>query len=136
MASYSGNVIGIELNASAVKDAVYNAKNNGIKNIEFVKADATEWMKEYQGKIKEKSDDYILVMDPPRSGSTEEFITAVNNSGIKDVVYISCNPETLARDLRSFTKKKYSVKKIVPFDMFPWTDHVETICLLTKANCR
>ena len=133
MASYAGNVIGIELNASAVKDAVYNAKNNGIKNIEFVKADATEWMKEYQGKIKEKSDDYILVMDPPRSGSTEEFISAVNNAGIKAVVYISCNPETLARDLRSFTKKKYSVKKIVPFDMFPWTDHVETICLLTKA---
>ena len=136
MAPYANNVIGIELNASAVKDAVYNAKNNGIKNIEFVKADATVWMKEYQGKLKEKSDDYILVMDPPRNGSTEEFISAVYNAGIKDVVYISCNPETLARDLRSFIKKKYSVKKIVPFDMFPWTDHVETICLLTKANGR
>ena len=132
MAPYAGNVIGIELNASAVKDAVYNAKNNGIKNIEFIKADATVWMKEYQGKLKEKSDDYILVMDPPRNGSTEEFISAVYNAGIKDVIYISCNPETLARDLRSFIKKKYSVKKIVPFDMFPWTDHVETVCYLTK----
>ena len=81
---------------------------------------------------KEKSDDYILVMDPPRNGSTEEFIASVSNSGIKDIVYISCNPETLARDLRSFIKKKYSVKKIVPFDMFPWTDHVETVCYLTK----
>ena len=132
MAPYANKVIGIELNASAVKDAAYNAKNNGIKNIEFVKADATVWMKEYQGKLKEKSDDYILVMDPPRNGSTEEFIASVSNSGIKDIVYISCNPETLARDLRSFIKKKYVLKKIAPFDMFPWTDHVETVCYLTK----
>ena len=126
------NVIGIELNASAVKDAISNAKNNGIKNIEFVKADATKWMQEYQDKIKEQSNDYVLIMDPPRSGSTEEFITSVNNAGIKNIVYVSCNPETLARDLKSFIKKKYSVKKISPFDMFPWTDHVETVVLISK----
>lgn len=133
MADKAKNVIGIELNASAVKDAISNAKNNGIKNIEFVKADATKWMQEYQGKIKENSSDYILVMDPPRSGSTEEFISAVSNAEINNVVYVSCNPETLARDLKSFIKKKYKVKKIAPFDMFPWTDHVETVCLLTHS---
>lgn len=133
MADKAKNVIGIELNASAVKDAISNAKNNGIKNIEFVKADATKWMQEYQGKIKENSSDYILVMDPPRSGSTEEFISAVCNAEIDTVVYVSCNPETLARDLKSFIKKKYKVKKIAPFDMFPWTDHVETVCLLTHS---
>lgn len=130
MAQYAKNVIGIELNASAVKDAISNAKNNGIKNIEFIKADATQWMREYQEKIKEYSKDYILIMDPPRSGSTEEFINAVSNAGIENIVYISCNPETLSRDLRSFIKKKYIVKKIIPFDMFPWTDHVEVCCLL------
>ena len=72
-------------------------------------------------------------MDPPRSGSTEEFISAVSNAEINNVVYVSCNPETLARDLKSFIKKKYKVKKIAPFDMFPWTDHVETVCLLTHS---
>ncbi len=133
MADKAKNVIGIELNASAVKDAISNAKNNGIKNIEFVKADATKWMQEYQGRIKEQSSDYILVMDPPRNGSTEEFISAVSNAEINTVVYVSCNPETLARDLKSFIKKKYKVKKIAPFDMFPWTDHVETVCLLTHS---
>ena len=132
MADKVKNVIGIELNASAVKDAISNAKNNGIKNTEFVKADATKWMQEYQDKIKEQSNDYVLIMDPPRSGSTEEFITSVNNAGIKNIVYVSCNPETLARDLKSFIKKKYSVKKISPFDMFPWTDHVETVVLISK----
>ena len=136
MADKAKNVIGIELNAYAVKDAISNAKNNGIKNIKFVKADATKWMQEYQGKIKENSSDYILVMDPPRSGSTEEFISAVSNAEINTVVYVSCNPETLARDLKSFTKKKYKVKKIAPFDMFPWTDHVETVCLLSKGDVK
>jgi 23S rRNA (uracil1939-C5)-methyltransferase len=87
-------------------------------------------MQEYQGKIKEAGEDYVLVMDPPRSGSTEEFISAVSNAGIKHIVYVSCNPETLARDLRSFIKKKYKVSAISPVDMFPWTEHVEVVILL------
>ena len=133
MAEKAKNVIGIELNPSAVRDAISNAKANNIKNIEFIKADATKWMQEYQEKIKD-SDDYVLVMDPPRSGSTEEFITAASNAGIKNIVYVSCNPETLSRDLKSFIKKKYSVAEITPVDMFPWTEHVETVCLLSKRK--
>ena len=132
MADKAKNVIGIELNASAVKDAVQNAKKNGINNIEFVKADATEWMQEYQDKIRLNAKDYILIMDPPRSGSTDAFISAAANTGIEHIVYVSCNPETLARDLRTFIKKKYKVKKISPIDMFPWTDHVETVVLLCR----
>ncbi|MCR4624443.1 MAG: 23S rRNA (uracil(1939)-C(5))-methyltransferase RlmD [Lachnospiraceae bacterium] len=135
MADKAKNVIGIELNASAVKDAVQNAKKNGINNIEFVKADATEWMQEYQDKIRLNAKDYILIMDPPRSGSTDAFISAAANAGIEHIVYVSCNPETLARDLRTFIKKKYKVKKISPVDMFPWTDHVETVvCLEGKKS--
>lgn len=134
MAEKAKKVIGIELNPSAVRDAISNAKANNIKNIEFIKADATKWMQEYQGKIKENGDDYVLVMDPPRSGSTEEFITAASNAGIKHIVYVSCSPETLSRDLKSFIKKKYSVVEITPVDMFPWTEHVETVCLLSKRK--
>ncbi len=135
MADKAEKVIGIELNASAVKDAIQNAKKNGIKNIEFVKADATVWMQEYQNKIKEKAKDYVLIMDPPRSGSTDAFISAAANAGIEHIVYVSCNPETLARDLKAFIKKKYKVKKITPVDMFPWTEHVETVvCLSQQIN--
>ena len=134
MADKAKNVIGIELNASAVKDAIQNAKKNEIKNIEFVKADATIWMQEYQEKIKEKAGDYVLVMDPPRSGSTETFISAAANAGIEHIVYVSCNPETLARDLKAFIKRKYKVKKITPVDMFPWTEHVEVCCLLERLR--
>ena len=136
MAEKAKNVIGIELNPSAVRDAISNAKANNIKNIEFIKADATKWMQEYQGKIKEDVDGYVLVMDPPRSGSTEEFITAASNAGIKNIVYVSCNPETLSRDLKSFIKKKYSVVKITPIDMFPWTEHVESCVLLERVSNR
>ena len=134
MADKAKNVIGIELNASAVKDAIQNAKKNGIKNIEFVKADATAWMQEYQNKIKENAKDYVLIMDPPRSGSTEAFISAAANAGIEHIVYVSCNPETLARDLKAFIKKKYKVKKITPVDMFPWTEHVECVSLLQRMS--
>ena len=132
MAGKTKNVIGIELNASAVKDAIQNAKKNGINNIEFVKADATAWMQEYQEKIKLNANDYILIMDPPRSGSTDAFISAAANAGIEHIVYVSCNPETLARDLKTFIKKKYKVKKITPVDMFPWTEHIETVVKLSK----
>lgn len=132
MADKAKNVIGIELNASAVKDAIQNAKKNGINNIEFVKADATAWMQEYQEKIKLNAKDYILIMDPPRSGSTDAFISAAANAGIEHIVYVSCNPETLARDLKTYIKKKYKVKKITPVDMFPWTEHIETVVKLSK----
>lgn len=134
MADKAEKVIGIELNASAVKDAIQNAKKNGIKNIEFVKADATAWMQEYQNKIKENAGDYVLIMDPPRNGSTDAFINAAANAGIEHIVYVSCNPETLARDLKSFIKKKYKVKRMTPVDMFPWTEHVETVCLMSKIK--
>lgn len=134
MADKAEKVIGIELNASAVKDAIQNAKKNGIKNIEFVKADATAWMQEYQNKIKKNAKDYVLIMDPPRSGSTDAFISAAANAGIEHIVYVSCNPETLARDLKAFIKKKYKVKKITPVDMFPWTEHVESCVLLERVS--
>lgn len=75
-------------------------------------------------------------MDPPRSGSTEEFMDSIAKMGAKKVVYVSCNPETLARDLAYMKKLGYKAKEAVGFDMFPATEHVETVCLLSKLNIK
>lgn len=129
--SHAKEVIGVELNKDAVKDAIYNAKRNQVKNIRFYQNDAGKFMVEMaqQG---EKAD--VVLMDPPRAGSTEEFIDSVATLNPSRVVYISCNPETQARDLKYFKTKGYVVKEICPFDLFPWTGHVETVVLLSKLN--
>jgi 23S rRNA (uracil1939-C5)-methyltransferase len=118
-------VIGVELNQDAVKDAVMNAKRNDIKNIDFYNKDAGEFMTQ----LAEQGQQVDLVfMDPPRAGSDEKFLTSLVTLAPKKVVYISCNPETLARDLEFITKKGYRCQRIVPVDMFPGTSHCE-ICV-------
>ena len=127
MSRKADKVIGVELNPDAVRDARDNAKRNGINNIEFVCADATRYMLE-----KASTHFDVLCMDPPRSGSTPEFIKAASDLGIDRIVYVSCNPETLARDLKLFRKQGYRIKRLVPVDMFPLTDNCEAVCMLTK----
>lgn len=131
MASKAGKVLGIELNRDAVKDAKANAKRNNLNNIHFVAADATEYL---TSMAQEGAKADVVVMDPPRSGSTEEFIQAVAQLAPERVVYVSCNPETLGRDLESFKKVKYRAVEAWPVDMFGWTNHVETVCLLSKLH--
>lgn len=129
----AGKVIGVELNQGAVRDAVNNAKMNGIDNIRFYCNDAGRFLVNMaeQG---EKAD--VVIMDPPRSGSTEEFMDAVGKLGAGKVVYVSCNPETLARDVRYMKKLGYRAVEAWPVDMFPETDHVETIVLLSKLDSK
>lgn len=74
----------------------------------------------------------VVIMDPPRAGSDEAFLSSVATLSPKRVVYISCNPETLARDLKYLTKKGYRMKRGVGVDMFPWTNSIEAVCLLEK----
>ncbi len=124
-------VIGVELNPDAVRDAKTNAKLNGMKNIKFYCADAGEFMVE-AAKAHERAD--VVFMDPPRAGSDISFLKSIVTLSPKRVVYISCNVETQARDLRFLCKNGYSVRKIQPVDMFPWTVHVETIVLLQREN--
>lgn len=126
---YAGQVIGVELNADAVHDAKFNAKKNNIKNVKFYTADASDFMMEM---TKEDKKTDVVIMDPPRAGSDEKFMSSVVSLSPSKVVYVSCNPETLARDLRYFIKNGYKVRKIQPVDMFPHTNHVEVVCLLTK----
>lgn len=126
----AGQVIGVELNKDAVRDAVVNAKCNEIKNISFYCNDAGKFMvgMAEQG---EKAD--VVFMDPPRSGSTEEFIDSVSKMGPKRVVYVSCGPETLERDLTYFEKKGFVAKEAWGVDLFPMTEHTESIVLLQKS---
>ena len=124
-------VISVELNKDAVKDAILNAKINEIKNITFYENDATRFMQQ----MAESGDKVDLVfMDPPRSGSTPEFISSMIALSPKKVVYISCSPDSLARDLGIITKGGYKVEKAVPVDMFPFTRSIETVVLLTKTS--
>ena len=130
---YCKEVCGVELNPEAVRDARTNAKVNGVKNIRFIAGDAGEFM-EQQAAGGTRSD--VVFMDPPRAGSDERFLRSLMRMGPDRVVYISCNPETLARDLRILTKGKYTVQKIQPVDMFPFCDHVECVSLLQRISWR
>ena len=127
----AGEVIGVELNKDAVKDAKINAKINGIKNASFYCADAGEFMVELN---KEKVKIDVVFMDPPRAGSDKAFLSSLVKFSPEKVVYISCNIETQKRDLLFLCKNGYKVRKIQPVDMFPHTAHVESVVLLTKVH--
>lgn len=130
-AAKADKVIGVELNKDAVRDAVTNAKRNQIGNIRFYQKDAGDFMVQ----IAESGDSVdVVLMDPPRSGSSETFLDALCRLAPKRVVYVSCNPETLVRDLEYLTKKGYRAEKACGVDMFPNTEHVETVALIIPQN--
>ena len=128
---YVKEVIGVEVNQDAIKDAINNAKANNIKNIRFVCDDASNFMVK-KAKAKEKID--VVIMDPPRSGSDENFIKSVAYLNPKQVVYISCGPDTQMRDLKTFKRYGYEAQYIEGVDMFPQTLHVETIVKLSRKE--
>ena len=130
-APHAGQVIGVERNPAAVKDAAANARHNKLSNAKFVCADATEWM---AAAADEGLHPDVVFLDPPRAGSTPECITAVAKMAPRRVVYVSCDPETLARDVAIFARHGYKAKGFTPVDLFPQTCHVETVCLLVLRN--
>ncbi len=126
------SVLGIELNPSAVADAERNASLNNIQNASFICGDAGEKLKEL---AKQKKSCDVLFMDPPRAGSDERFLASVIKLSPKTLIYISCNPETLERDLRYILKMSdYRVVGFQGVDMFPQTDHIETVILLNNLK--
>ena len=129
----AGRVTGVELSRDGVRDAVSNAKPNQIKNIQFYCEDAERFLLDMAAKG-EQAD--VVIMDPPRSGSTEAFMDAIARMGARRVVYVSCNPETLARDVRYMRKLGYVGKEAWGVDLFPFTRHVETVCLLSNTQSK
>ncbi len=127
--SGAGQVLGVELNRDAVRDAIANAKENGVKNCFFTCGDAGNFMEE-AALERDKFD--VVFLDPPRAGASREFLTALCSLSPQRAVYISCNPETLGRDLSFLNANHYRARRIQPVDMFPHTRHIETIVLLQR----
>ena len=119
-------VMGVEVNASALKDAKTNCRINDINNAEFILDDAGKYM-EFLAENQVHID--AVIMDPPRSGSDTRFMSSMVKLSPERIVYVSCNPETLKRDLQ-YLKRYYRIEKIQPVDMFPYTKHIETVCCL------
>lgn len=126
LAKHVDKVVGVEIVEDAVKDAKKNAEINDIKNAEFYYDDASKNMHKY---IKDKD---VVIVDPPRKGLSKELIEELDKSNIDKIVYVSCNPLTLHRDLKLF--KNYTFDEINPIDMFPYSKHVEAVILLSLAN--
>ena len=124
------HVVGIEINKNAIKDAKENAKENDLKDYKFIAKNANYIDDKF---IKKEKIDAI-VLDPPRAGLDKEIIKTIAKTKIKKIVYISCNPQTLARDIKRFQEKGYNLEKIKGCDMFSETMHVETVALLSKLN--
>ena len=129
MAADAKEIIGVEVNRDAVADATDNAKRNGIMNAVFHAADAGEFMEAMAAKGQSAD---VVITDPPRAGCSGKFLHSLMKLAPSRVVYVSCNPETLARDLFTLTKGGYRVKRIQPVDMFPFTGHVESVVCLTR----
>lgn len=129
MSKKAQNVIGVEIVPEAISDTKQNAKINSIDNVEFICADAKTASEDFANK--EFRPDIICV-DPPRKGLDTNTISSIIKISPKRIVYISCDPATLARDLQIFSKSKYKITKAEVVDMFPRTPHIETVVLLTK----
>ncbi len=131
MANKAKELIGVEINKSALKNAKENAKINKINNAKFYCMDAK---KAFEVIKKANKDVDTVILDPPRKGISSSLISDISNNKIKKVVYISCNVATLARDLKEFIKNGYKLIKVQPVDMFPRTGHVETVVLLSRNS--
>ena len=128
---HAASVTGVELNKDAVKDALVNVKKNNVKNATYIQGDAGEYMQKEAAKGHHYD---VVFMDPPRAGSDMKFLNSLIKSAPEKIVYISCNPETLARDLKVLTRKGYRMVKCRPVEMFAWSEHVETVCILSKLR--
>lgn len=130
-AGYVGDITGVEINMSAYKDALRNTTLNKVKNARFVHGDATEYM-EKLAKTGAAID--CVILDPTRAGTTKQFIRACGKLRPSKILYISCCPETLARDLKLFRVQGYEAEVARPVDMFPWTDKAEVITVLKERQ--
>ena len=131
MAGNAKKVIGIEEVGEAVRDAAGNAKLNGVSNVEFVAGKVEDVLPE-MARAGVRAD--AAVIDPPRRGCGEAALKAVAAIGPDRIVYVSCNPATLARDVGRFAALGYEVAEVQPVDMFPWTAHVECVVLMTNVK--
>jgi 23S rRNA (uracil1939-C5)-methyltransferase len=131
LAKRSAQVIGIESGYSAIEDAKTNAKRNGIANVEFIADDLQKGLKTL---MERKMRSEVIVMDPPRAGATLTTLERVLAFVPRKIVYVSCNPSTLARDLKFFHLFGFRLDRLRPVDMFPWTYHIECVTEMVRTE--
>lgn len=131
LAAHAKKVYGVEIVEQAIADAKQNAKRNGIENVSFFCADAGQMAEKLAAEGVRPA---VIVVDPPRKGLSAQAIAAMVQMLPDRIVYVSCDPATLARDVRLLTEQGYTVKSAQPFDLFPRTAHVETIVCLNRQN--
>ena len=135
MADSVGELIGIEIVESAVECAKENARDSGIDNAHFFTGDATETerlLANAERELGRRITPDVVILDPPRAGCDEKLVRFVSTLDAKRIVYISCNPKTLARDVVIFRECGYDTDTVYPFDLFPMTGHVESVVCLTR----
>ncbi len=130
-ASRAKKVYGIEVVGDAVKDAEKNAEMNQVRNIQFLNMDAGQGA---QAVIRSKIKADVVIVDPPRKGCSKETLNAIEKIAPERLVYVSCDPATLARDVKIMAEKGYHLEKVTPFDMFPQSVHVETVVLMSRIK--
>lgn len=130
MAPVAQKVIGVEIVEEAVEAARENAKENGLDNCEFIAGDVLKVLDE----LEQKPD--MIILDPPRDGIHPKAIGKILGYGVEQLVYISCKPTSLARDLEAFYAAGYRLRRCISVDQFPWTTGIETVCLLSKLNAK
>ena len=129
-AKQAKQVYGIEIVADAIRDANTNAENNNVTNIKFINADASEGAQQI---IKSKIQADAMIVDPPRKGCSKDTIDSIVTIAPKKLVYVSCDPATLARDVKILSDNGYRLELVQPVDLFPQTVHVECVALLVRA---
>ena len=122
--------IGIEINPDSIRDAKVNAKINGIENIEFFAGDSADLKKHLNNGVLPE----LITVDPPRAGLSKKMCADIVSVNPDNIIYVSCNPQTLVRDLKYFADNGYSIEKAIPVNLFPYTKHVETVVLLSKGE--
>ena len=134
LAKHAQKIIGIEEIKQSIDDAEYSAKENNIKNVTFINGKVENKIED----VLEKENPEVIILDPPRAGCNKTILENIINSNVKKIIYVSCNPSTLARDLEilcrgGFETHPFQIKSIQPIDMFPHTYHVECVVLLEKS---
>jgi 23S rRNA (uracil1939-C5)-methyltransferase len=129
LALEAGEVVGVEIVERAVADAIENARRNGVDNARFFAGDVRTAMRPL---LEEAGHPDVVVVDPPRAGLSAKVVRRVLEAGADRIVYVSCNPTTLAPNARQMTEAGYELRSVKPVDMFPQTPHIEAVALLEK----
>mgnify|MGYP000471532353 CR=1 FL=1 len=129
-AKQAEKVYGIEVEKSAVRDAKTNCELNGISNLKLFTGKVEEWLYKWRRSCEKV---HLIIVDPPRRGCSSKVLKGIIKIKPKKIIYISCNPATLARDLAILCPEEYTLSYLVPVDMFPHTHHMESVALLKRT---